>query len=108
MVFIVALSSSDISFSSAQKWVRKGVRKNDYKHEVFAAFVTRKQYSVDRTYKMISLKYILLAIRVSIGQPRFIDDDIHTHTHTPLCNFSTKSGPEFSYTLYWKGRTINI
>ncbi len=33
---------------------------------------------------------------------------IHTHTHTSIRNFSTKSGPEFSYTLYWKGRTIDI
>ncbi len=23
------------------------------------------------------------------------------YTHTPMCNFSAKSGPEFSYTLYW-------
>ncbi len=29
-------------------------------------------------------------------------------TYTPIRNFSTKSGPEFSYTLYWKERTINI
>ncbi len=28
--------------------------------------------------------------------------------HLSICNFSTKSGHEFSYTLYWKGRTINI
>ncbi len=31
----------------------------------------------------------------------------HTHTHTlsSICNFSTKSVPEFSYTLYRKGWT---
>ncbi len=31
-----------------------------------------------------------------------------THTHTPIRSFSTKSGPEFSYTLYWNVWAINI
>ncbi len=31
-----------------------------------------------------------------------------TRTHTHTCNFSTKGGLEFSCTLYWKGRPINI
>ncbi len=38
----------------------------------------------------------LLAYRVSI------------HSHTYICNFFTKSAPEFCYTFYWKGRTIQI
>ncbi len=31
-----------------------------------------------------------------------------THKHTSINNFLSKSKSEFSYTLYWKGRTINI
>ncbi len=37
-----------------------------------------------------------------------LSETYYKHAHTPMCNFSTKSGPEFSYTLYWKGRTISI
>ncbi len=49
----------------------------------------------------------LLAWRVNAQSP-LLTHCVNTHTHARARNFFTKSELEFFYTLYWKGRTINI
>ncbi len=72
--------------------------------------------SILRFWRMTSLKLKpkpttgyrvcpLLACTEHAQSPLFVH---YAYAHTPLCNFSTKCRPEFSYTLYWKRWTINI